>query len=282
MSSSKIKDFVMKEFDFYVVPTPIGNLQDITLRAIEVLKSVDLIACEDSRVTQKLLNHYDIHTKCVSYHKYNENERVKLILETLSSGQKMALVSDAGTPLVCDPGSVIVKNLRKNGFSITSLAGACAVTTFLSQISREDEKFTFLGFMPKTQVKIEEIVLNNLTEDIIFYESPNRIVQTLEIIANVRPEAKVAFGRELTKMFEEVVVDKIENIINYLKENVAKGEFVCLIFREENFTNENEIEEKIKVLQNKGYSAKDISIILSELYNFNKNKVYKMAIGKQM
>ena len=140
----------MKEYDFYIVPTPIGNLGDITLRAIEVLKSVDLIACEDSRVTQKLLNHFDIRTKCVSYHKYNEKERVNQILETLKSGQKMALVSDAGTPLICDPGSVIVKELRENGFSITALPGANAIATFLSQVSREDETYTFIGFLPKT------------------------------------------------------------------------------------------------------------------------------------
>ena len=111
----------MKEYDFYIVPTPIGNLGDISLRAIETLKTVDLIACEDSRVTQKILNHYDIRTKCVSYHKYNEKERINEILDFLKTGQKMALVSDAGTPLICDPGSVIVKELRNNGFSITSL-----------------------------------------------------------------------------------------------------------------------------------------------------------------
>ena len=111
----------MKEYDFYIVPTPIGNLGDITLRAIEVLKSVDLIACEDSRVTQKLLNHYEIKTKCISYHKYNEKERVDQIINFIKSGKKMALVSDAGTPLICDPGSVIVKELRKNNISLTSL-----------------------------------------------------------------------------------------------------------------------------------------------------------------
>ena len=112
----------MKEYDFYIVPTPIGNLKDITLRAIEVLKSVDIIACEDMRVTQKLLNHFDIKTKCISYHKFNEKERVNLFLEILKKGQKIALVSDAGTPLFCDPGAVIVKELKENNFSVTSLA----------------------------------------------------------------------------------------------------------------------------------------------------------------
>lgn len=272
----------MKEFDFYIVPTPIGNLEDITLRAIEVLKSVDLIACEDSRVTQKLLNHYDIKTKCVSYHKYNEKERINQILNILNSGKKMALVSDAGTPLICDPGSVIVKELRQNGFSITSLPGANAVITLLSQISRQDESFTFVGFLPKTQAKIEEIALKYKFNDFVFYESPNRIIKTLEYIQNVRPDAKVAFGRELTKIFEEVVVDSIENIISHLKNNVTKGEFVCLIFREEQNSDIANLEEKIKLLQDKGFSAKDIAVILSELYGINKNKIYKVTVSKQL
>lgn len=268
----------MKEFDFYIIPTPIGNLGDITLRAIEVLKSVDLIACEDSRVTQKLLNHYDIRTKCVSYHKYNERERVEQIIEFLQSGKKMALVSDAGTPLICDPGSVIVKELRQKGFSITSLPGANAIITFLSQISRVDEKFSFIGFLPKTQGQIQEIIENNSYQDLVFYDSPNRILTTLTNIKNIRPDAKVAIGRELTKLFEEVLVDKVENIINHFENNPPKGEFVVLIFRDENNFDEQEIIGKIKALKAKNYSAKDISVILSELYGYNKNKVYKLSI----
>lgn len=270
----------MKEFDFYVVPTPIGNLGDITLRALEVLKSVDMIACEDSRVTQKILNHFDIKTKCVSYHKYNERERVNQIIDILKSGKKMALVSDAGTPLICDPGSVLVKELRNNGFSITSLPGANAVVTLLSQVSREDEEFTFVGFLPKTQQKIEEIATKHKFNDFVFYESPNRIVKTLEYIKNVRPKAKVAFGRELTKVFEEVVVDEIGKVIEHLKNNVSKGEFVCLIFRDEKIPDADEFLDKVKVLQEKGFSAKDISVILSELYGINKNKIYKVTVSK--
>ena len=270
----------MKEYDFYIVPTPIGNLSDITLRAIEVLKSVDVIACEDSRVTQKILNRYDIRTKCISYHKYNEKERIEQFIQILENRQKIALVSDAGTPLICDPGSVVVKELRNKGFSITSLPGANAIITLLSQTSREDEEFTFVGFMPRTQPKIEEIASENKYKDFVFYESPNRILQTLEYIQNVRPNAKVAFGRELTKIFEEVKVDTICEIIKYLKTNLIKGEFVCLIFRDEKTSEDYDIKEKIKLLQNKGYGAKDISVILSELYGVNKNIVYKMCIGK--
>ena len=270
----------MREYDFYIVPTPIGNLDDITLRAIEVLKSVDMIACEDSRNTQKLLNHYGISTKCMSYHKYNEKERVEKIINFLESGTKMALVSDAGTPLICDPGSVIVKELRQKGFSISALPGANAIATFLSQVSRVDEKFAFIGFLPRTPVQIEEMLKDYVCQDVIFYESPNRILTTLKVIKGFRSNAKIAVGRELTKVFEEVIVDDIDKIIERFEANSPKGEFVVMVFRNNSYNEDMDFAEKIKVLKNKGYSAKDISVILSELYGFNKNKVYKIAIGK--
>ncbi len=270
----------MIEYDFYIIPTPIGNLRDITLRAIDVLNSVDLIACEDSRVTQKLLNHYGIKTKCISYHKYNEQERIESIVEYLSSGKKMALVSDAGTPLICDPGAVIVRELRNRGFKITSLAGANAIATFLSQISRKDEKYTFLGFLPKTEEKIKNIVKENKACDIVFYESPNRMLQTLKTIYSVRPDAKIAVGRELTKMFEEVIVDNVGNIVNYFEDNLPRGEFVVLVFRNNDDIDEDIIKKKVQILKDNGFSAKDIATILSELDGMNKNKVYKISIGK--
>ncbi len=270
----------MKEYDFYIVPTPIGNLGDITYRAIEILNSVDLIACEDSRNTQKLLNHFNIKTKCVSYHKYNERERVNEIISFLENGGKVALVSDAGTPLICDPGSIIVKELRQKGFSVTALPGANAITTFLSQISRQDEEFTFIGFLPKTQKQIEDTIKKYSASDLVFYESPNRILNTLEILQTVRPNSKVAIGRELTKVFEEVMVDNVENIILHLKQNICKGEFVVMIFRSDENNEIATLKNKVKLLQNKGYRAKDISIILSELYDLNKNEIYKVTIGK--
>ena len=268
----------MKEYDFYIVPTPIGNLGDITNRAIEVLKSVDIIACEDMRVTQKLLNHFDIKTKCVSYHKFNEKERVNNFLELLNEGKKIALVSDAGTPLFCDPGAVIVRELRKHNYSVTSLAGANAVVTFLSQIAREDEDFVFVGFLPKTKTQIETILNKYKSTDIVFYDSPNRVLNTLEIIKNCRKNSSVAIGRELTKIFEEVVIDKTEKVIEHFRENVLKGEIVGLVFRDDNLSCDTDIDEKIIILKNKGFKAKEISTILSELYGVNKNSVYEKCI----
>ena len=266
-----------REFDFYIVPTPIGNIQDITLRAIEVLKSVDLIACEDTRVTQKLLNHYDIKTKCFSYHKYNERERVGYFLKELSAGKKIALVSDAGTPMICDPGAVIVSELTNAGYSITALPGACAVTTFLSEIPRDSEDFTFIGFMPRGEKQIEEVCKSYASQNFVFYESPERIIKTLKTIQNVRSNVRVALGRELSKLFEEVVVDEISNVIEHFK-NGIKGEIVCMVYAN-NESDSVDIEFKIKELKNKGFKDKEISIILSTICGFNKNEVYKKSLS---
>jgi len=267
----------MKEYDFYIVPTPIGNLGDITNRAIEVLKSVDIIACEDSRVTQKLLNHFEIKTKCISYHKFNEKERVKEILKRVQDdGEKMALVSDAGTPLFCDPGKILIEELRKHNIKITALPGANAVATFLSQISRENEDFYFAGFLPKTQKAIENLLEKYKFTDVVFYDSPNRLINTLKA---VQPNAKVAIGRELTKVFEEIIIDSPQNLINHFENNILKGEIVGLAFREDSGSlDEATLQEKIGLLKSKNFKAKEISIILSELYKINKNEVYRHII----
>ena len=265
-----------REFDFYIVPTPIGNIQDITLRAIEVLKSVDLIACEDTRVTQKLLNHYDIKTKCFSYHKYNERERVGYFLKELSEGKKIALVSDAGTPMICDPGGIIVEELTNAGYSISALPGACAVTTFLSEIPREGEEFTFIGFIPRNEKQIEEVAKKYIKHNFVFYESPERILKTLKTIQKTRGDIKIALGRELSKLFEEINVDKISSIIEHYS-NGIKGEIVCMIYANED-SESTEMDFKIKELKNKGFKDKEISTILSTICGFNKNEVYKKSL----
>ncbi len=265
-----------REFDFYSVPTPIGNIKDITLRAIEVLKSVDLIACEDTRTTQKLLNHYDIKTKCISYHKYNERERVDFFLSELKSGKKIALVSDAGTPMICDPGGVIIEELVKNGFSVTSLPGASAVTTFLSEIPRKGEDFTFIGFIPRTEAQISEIAKKYISQNVVFYDSPERILKTLKVIQKNRGDVNIALGRELSKLFEEVKTGKISEIIEYFKDGI-KGEIVCMVYADDN-AQDKDIDYKIKELKSKGFRDKEISVILSTLLNLNKNEVYKRSL----
>ena len=260
-----------RKFEFYIIPTPIGNIKDITLRAIEILKDVDLIACEDSRVTQKLLNHYDIKTKTISYHKYNERERVDLILSDIKSGKRIALVSDAGTPLICDPGSILLEELRKNNVTVTSLTGSCAVSTFLSQVPRDTEEYTFIGFLPKTDKQIQDIYLKHKYTNMVFYDSPNRIVKSLQIIKDISPNIKVAVGRELTKLFEEIIIDEIGKVIDYFSGEV-KGEIVAMTFAVKS-DELSDMHDKIEALKSKGFKSKEIVEILSSLYNLNKNEI---------
>lgn len=276
----RILNIIMnKNVQFYIVPTPIGNLKDITLRAVEILKSVDIIACEDSRVTQKLLNHYEIKTKLISYHKFNEHERVNMFLDLLKEGKNIALVSDAGTPLICDPGSILLKELRKNNIKISALAGASALTTFLSQIPRDDEAFTFVGFLSKSEGQIFAILQKFAPTNLVFYESPNRLLKTLEKIEEFNPNARVAVGRELTKVFEEIVIDNIKNIIEYYQNNTLKGELVVMVYKKEDVEfSQEELLEKIRLLKQKNFSTKDISTILATLYGIRKNDIYTLII----
>lgn len=260
-----------RKFQFYIVPTPIGNIKDITIRAVEILKEVDLIACEDSRVTQKLLNHYDIKTKTISYHKYNERERVDLILSEIKSGKRIALVSDAGTPLICDPGNILLEELRKNKITVTSLTGSCAVSTFLSQVPRDTEEYTFIGFLPKTDKQIQDVYLKHKYTNMVFYDSPNRIIKSLHIIREISPNIRVAVGRELTKLFEEIFIDDIEKVIEHFSAEV-KGEIVAMTFAVKS-DELSGMQDKIDILKSKGFKSKEIVEILSSLYNLNKNEI---------
>ena len=262
----------MKEFQLYIVPTPIGNIQDITFRAVEILKFVDVIACEDSRVTRKLLNHYNISTKLISYHKYNEKSLLELFMGFFAEGKKIALVSDAGTPMICDPGSYLIKELIKNNITFTALPGACAITTFLSQIPRDNEEFTFVGFVPRGRNEIEEVLQKHISSNLVFYDSPNRILKTLEIVKSVRGNAKIVLSRELTKLFEETKIDTVDNVIKHYADGI-KGEIVCMVYKSEE--QNSDIVPQISKLQKAGYSTKDISKILSILTDKSKNDIYE-------
>ncbi len=268
-------------YNFYVVATPIGNLSDISMRAVEVLKSVDYIACEDTRVTRILADKYSIKAKLFDCHKFNEKEKSCQILDLLKDDKKVALVSDAGTPCISDPGNTLIKTLYENGVKITSVPGACAVTTFLSLVPRDSEEYAFIGFIPRVKKQQYDILDKYRYTNCVFYESPNRLMDTLLNIQEFFGEdKKIAVARELTKVFEEVKIDEVKNIIKYYRENTLKGEIVALVFAQDKKEDSNEfIMEKINILKEEGYSPKDISKIISKLYNINKNKVYKMVIG---
>lgn len=258
----------------YVVATPIGNLEDITLRGIETLKTVDLIAAEDTRTTEVLLKKYEIKTKLTSYHKFNETEKSNPITEKLLSGENIALVSDAGTPLISDPGNILINSAIKNNIKVVPVGGISAVTTFLSSISRKDEDFKFIGFLPRVEKQIEKIINENKFENLIFYESPQRIKETLEIISKTRLNSTISIGRELTKKFEEIKTAPIFEIIKYYEINPLKGEIVCMLHKEKTDDREEEIiKEKVLNLKKEGFSLKEIVTILTITDKANKNKV---------
>ena len=269
-----------KTAQVYIVATPIGNKADFSYRAIEILKQVDIIACEDSRTSANLLETYGIDTKLVSYHKFNEKQRTSEFLKLIDEGKTIALISDAGTPCVSDPGRVLVKDFYERGVKITSIPGASAVTTFVSMIPRNGEEFAFVGFLPRVKSQQQKLFEKFLSTDLIFYESPQRLIETLENIKAFRGEnSQVAVGRELTKMFEETQKGTVQELIEYYKTHTLKGEIVCLLYSDDSVNEEDTaILENIKKLKSLKYSDKDISQILNVLYGVNKNKVYKLSL----
>lgn len=262
----------------YICPTPIGNLKDITLRAIELLGQVDLVLCEDTRTSQKLLNHYSIKAKTKSYHKFNEKQSAKEIIDLLKQGQSIALISDAGTPIISDPGSELLKCAVENDIKIIPLAGASAVTTFMSGVYNPSGHFLFLGFLPKKQSEKDAILQKYSAITTVFYESPNRLVKTLEDITRISPKAQVAVGRELTKVYEEIKQGAVTEILNHYTQNLPKGEIAVAILGEAKSTEDIDTEEQIRKLCALGYGVNDISKVISALFNVPKKEVYKLAL----
>ncbi|NMC56596.1 MAG: 16S rRNA (cytidine(1402)-2'-O)-methyltransferase [Eubacteriaceae bacterium] len=216
---------------FTLVATPIGNLNDITLRAIDQLKSADIIAAEDTRHSGKLLKAYDINTPMISLHKFNETQRCDSIISMLLEGKNVALISDAGTPGICDPGEAIVKACINNNIKVSITPGANAVISALAISGISASSFTFYGFIPK-KIKEKEELLSSISESkqtSIFYESPFRIKNTLEIIFKILHERNIALIRELTKLHEEVLRGKASELLNAFTEREHKGEFVIVM-----------------------------------------------------
>ena len=270
--------------DLYIVATPIGNKDDITLRALQTLKTVDLIACEDSRVSKKLLDSFGINSKLVSYHKFNEKERSEMLIRTLEEGKSVALISDAGMPCISDPGRILVKEVKQTlpETKITCIPGASAVTTFLALTPRTGEEFAFIGFLPRVKNQQEQILTQYKFVDTVFFEAANRLIETINNIKAARgANCKIAIGRELTKLYEEVKTGTPDEIIAYYNNHTLKGEIAGMVYADpKEAADEAELCDKIKALQGLNYSAKDISQILSTLYPISKNAVYKLALKK--
>jgi len=218
----------------YVVATPIGNLEDITLRALKILKEVDLILCEDTRVTQKLLNHYQIKTPLLSYHQHSKLQKIELIISLLKKGKKIALVSDAGTPGISDPGNELIRKIIdtfEEKIQICPIPGPSALTAAASVSGLPMNRFLFLGFLPSKRKRrkfFNEILQSKYP--IIFYESPHRILKTLkEIQSYLSPDTFIVVCRELTKKFETIYRGEIATVIQQIEKNPIKGEFVVIV-----------------------------------------------------
>ena len=269
----------------YLVATPIGNLEDITLRAINVLKNVDLIAAEDTRHTLKLLNHLEISKPMISCHRHNENEKLNKIIEKIKEGKNIAIVSDAGTPGISDPGEEVVKEAIKENIQIIPIPGACAAINALIASGIDTKEFYFLGFLPLNKKlrkeKLNEIKNNNKT--IILYEAPHKILNTINDLENILENRQVVFAREITKIHEEFIRGTIRDI----KEKIEnpKGEFVIIIEGNKNVENiENNlrlltIDEHYNYYENKGYSKKEIIKLIAKDRNVNKNEIYQKFIN---
>jgi 16S rRNA (cytidine1402-2'-O)-methyltransferase len=270
--------------NLYVVSTPIGNLEDISLRAIRTLKEVDLIACEDTRNTRKLLSHYDIKRPLTSYHEHNEKVKAKELLRQLRSGKNIALVSDAGTPGISDPGFRLVKIASENGIDIISVPGPSAAVAALSISGLPTSSFSFFGFLPKAKNKKENFLkeIQGSEQTLIFYESSRRVIDTLVSIFEVFGDREISVSRELTKMFEETMMGKISDVIEKLRgKKDLKGEFTLVIEgnkgKRKGFSIEK-LERDIRSYKDRGFSLKGTVEELAIKSELPKNQLYRVAL----
>ena len=265
----------------YIVATPIGNLEDMTFRAVRILKEAGRIACEDTRSTRKLLDHYGIATPAVSYHEHNEADRTKELMERLQSGESIALVTDAGTPLISDPGYRIVKAARKAGVEVVPVPGACAAITALSASGLGTDAFYFGGFLPsKTQQRRKTLEqLGMMEATLAFYESPHRILETLAEISGLFPLRQVVLGRELTKLHEEFLVGTAGELRAALGLRPSiKGEFTVLLDRfqpGEQIAGDETLDQRMQRLLGSGLSRMDAMKAAAREIGVSKREVYQ-------
>jgi len=275
----------------FLVATPIGNLKDISLRAIEILKEVDLILAEDTRHSRILLNNYLIETKAQSLHKFNEQAKSQYCLDLLLSGQNIAVISDAGTPLISDPGYDLVRLCHENHIKVSSIPGACAAISALTVSGLPCSSFTFHGFLPnKSGQKVNFLSnIKNSETPQIFYESPKRILKTFENILEVYGAKKViSVSKEITKQFEETFTGNVSDAVNYFNEHPDKlqGEFVLIISghpknEQDDLSKNNSLDEILTTLFENDISLKQAVKISINLTGLSKNVVYKRALELQ-
>ena len=218
----------------YVVATSIGNLGDMTFRGVDILHKVDLIACEDTRVTRKLLDYYDIETKTITYHQHTKDNKAEEIINKINEGKNIAIVTDAGTPGISDPGNKLVALAIKNNIKIEPIPGASAINAIVSVAGIDMQKFTFLAYPPHKKGRQTFFASVSKSDiPVIYYDSVHRVLKNLNLLQELMPEARIILGRELTKIHEEIVRGSVNEVINYFEKNTDKirGEFVIIVYR---------------------------------------------------
>ncbi|MBP7562475.1 MAG: 16S rRNA (cytidine(1402)-2'-O)-methyltransferase [Candidatus Cloacimonetes bacterium] len=272
----------MEKGSLYLVPTPIGNLKDMTFRAVEVLNSVFRIYAEDTRTSKHLLTHYNISTPCHSYHKFNEKQRIKEVTSLLESGFSVAIISDAGTPGISDPSNIIVKECIHTGLNVIPLPGATALIPAVTASGFDSERFIMLGFLPSKKSESEQVLRKNMQAEmpLILYESPHRLIETLIFIKEILGDRDICIARELSKQFESWYRNRISFFIDNPDEIKIKGEFVLIINRPSKIeiTDEDIIQEIRK--HSADLSKKEVSALVSETLGISKKTVYNLLINK--
>ena len=274
----------------YVVATPIGNLNDISKRALDTLTEVDLVACEDTRQSIKLLNHYDIKNKLISYHKFNEKDKSVSIVDDLINGKNVALISDAGTPCISDPGYNLVKLARDNGIEVIGIPGCSATVTALSVSGLSTSSYSFLGFLSNDTSKFNkelDLMHKSLINTFIIYESPKRLVKLVKTLKDEFPHSMIYIASDLTKIHERGFYGDIDTVYNTIKEdpNIEKGEYVIILEKHEEEVLSHEEEISIEALLvdtmiKKGISLKEaINYLNDNNKELKKNDIYKASLN---
>lgn len=271
----------------YLVATPIGNLEDITLRAINILKNVDVIAAEDTRHSLKLLNHLEINKPLISYHRHNEDTKTELLINRLKNGEDIAIITDAGTPGISDPGEEVVKEAINNNIQVIPIPGACALINALIASGLNTKEFVFYGFLPLNKKNRKNIIDNIKKENktIILYEAPHKLIKTLEDMKKELGNIDCVIAKELTKIHESFIRGSIEKVLEEIGE--PKGEYIILldmsgnkVIEEEAIENKS-VEEQYEIYKKQGMSKKEIIKQIAKNKKVNKNEIYQMFIEEK-
>lgn len=278
--SKNIKKNILKS-GLYIVGTPIGNMEDISFRAVNTLKNADIIACEDTRVSKVLLSNYGIDTQTVSIHNYNESEKIDWVKNKIDEGLSIALISDAGMPLISDPGYKVVSELRNSGYYVSVVPGATSTISALVLSGMPTDRFMFIGFAPTKEKEkfafFDEV--KNIDASVIFFETANRLTDTLKTLNQIFKERKIAIVREITKIYEEVKTGTPEELFNHFSQNGVKGEIVGIISpckKKESFDSDKIQKTLLELLEY--MPLKSASEFVAKIFDISKKEVYNLGI----